>query len=395
MSYRFFHALLLSAVISSAADRVTITGAVTDNVGKPLENATVMVYHAGVKQGYSTICPSCYADCGKRTVTDSSGSFTIKNLAPDLWFELLVVRDGYAPVFVSRVDPSRGAAKTAILARRANVADRDRVVRGRVVNTNGLPMPAAVIQPQILMTPEGSSLPPIAGLEPIAVSNQNGEFELAYSKKASRMLLRVEVRGMAAKLALLPTGEGRTTVTISDGAVIRGRLVKLGKPVAGAEIGLVPRTPCAVGPHFSILGDCYDEVRIGTEADGSFVIPNVPTPVEWNVYGKMESLRALGATSSVECATRREGGEIDLGNIEVKPGHHLRGALRLGDGASVPTGMRITIGRTSGPDSQTVAIGADGRFEFVNLAEGKYNVMPSVRGYSLPRNQYCAGGHKV
>jgi hypothetical protein len=102
----------------------------------------------------------------------------------------------------------------------------------------------------------------------------------------------------------------------------------------------------------------------------------------------MESLLALDAASPLECATRREGDEIDLGNIEVKPGHHRRGTVRLSDGVSVRSGMRITITRTSGPDNQTVVIGRDGRFEFVNLPNGKYNIIPSVRGYSLPRNQF-------
>ena len=64
MLHRILPVLLLAAALSSAADRVILTGAVTDNSGKPLENATVLVYHAGVKHGYSTFCPSCYADCG-------------------------------------------------------------------------------------------------------------------------------------------------------------------------------------------------------------------------------------------------------------------------------------------------------------------------------------------
>jgi len=97
--------LIVAASISFAADRVTVTGRVTDNLGQPLENATVMVYHAGVKTGYSTYCPGCFRDCGKRTLTDRTGSFTIKNLDSDLWFELLVVRDGYTAGFVERVDP--------------------------------------------------------------------------------------------------------------------------------------------------------------------------------------------------------------------------------------------------------------------------------------------------
>ena len=35
------------------------------------------VYHAGVKKGYSTYCPSCYVDCGKRNITDNQGMFIL------------------------------------------------------------------------------------------------------------------------------------------------------------------------------------------------------------------------------------------------------------------------------------------------------------------------------
>jgi hypothetical protein len=53
------------------------------------------------------------------TVTDRTGSFTIKNLDSDLWFELLVVRDGYTAAFVERVDPSHGPVGAAALVPRA------------------------------------------------------------------------------------------------------------------------------------------------------------------------------------------------------------------------------------------------------------------------------------
>src|SRR5207245_5617646 len=138
---------LIVSALSFAAEHVTLTGKVTDNLGKPLEDATVMIYHAGVKKGYSTYCPSCYVDCGKRTVTDRTGSFTIKSLDPDLWFELLVIRDGYTATFVKKVDPSRGPAETAALTPRAAVDDPSRVVRGRGVDPHGQPLRATVVVP--------------------------------------------------------------------------------------------------------------------------------------------------------------------------------------------------------------------------------------------------------
>lgn len=384
--------LIVTAPVSFAADRIALTGKVTDNLGKPLEGATVMIYHAGVKKGYSTYCPSCYVDCGKRTVTDRTGSFTIKSLDPDLWFDLLVIHDGYTAAFVKRVDPSRGPAETAALALRAVTDDPSRVVRGRVVDPQAQPLRATVVVPVGVATVlEGrgpvSMYGTIEGLEPLAVTNPKGEFELAYSKKATGMMLRVEARGMAPKLIGVPTGTERATITVSAGAVIRGRLVDHGKPVAGAELGLIARNRGGFGADLKITGDPYDEIRIGTQEDGSFVITNVPVPVDWYVYGKMESIAATGATDPVECATVRDSEEVDVGDIQIHPGHRLRGKVSLSDGNTVPDGMRVTISADRAWDSQTVIIGRDGHFEFVGLPTGKYEIFTSVQGYRLQENR--------
>lgn len=384
--------LIATSPVSFATDRVTLTGRVTDSLGKPLEDATVMVYHAGVKKGYSTFCPSCYVDCGKRTATDRTGAFTIKNLDPDLWFELLVIRDGYAPTFIKKVDPSRGPAETAALAPRAAVDDPSRIVRGRVVDPRGLPLPAAVVAPvgvSTVLEDRGPSsvYGKVKGLEPVAATNSKGEFELAYSNKATGMLLRVEARGMATKLVVLRTGADRKTITVSGGAVIRGRLVDHGQPVAGAEVGLIARDRGGFGANLKINGNPYDEIRIGTQEDGSFVIPNAPASVDWFVYGRMETIAALGATDPVECATTRDGEEVNVGDIQIHPGHRLRGTVTLSDGAAMAAGMRITISSQDAWDSQTIPIGHDGQFEFTSLFTGKYEIFTSVRGYHLQQNQ--------
>src|SRR5579859_7439277 len=101
-------ALLFSAwcckCLFSATDPA-IRGNVLKTSGKPIADATVIVYHAGPTTGYGLFCPSCYADCGKRAATDSNGMFSFHHLSPGLWFELLVAKNGYEPKFVKRVVP--------------------------------------------------------------------------------------------------------------------------------------------------------------------------------------------------------------------------------------------------------------------------------------------------
>src|SRR4051794_13135582 len=92
----------------AAPARVDLAGAVTDEAGHPLSGATVYVYTAGPRQGTSPFCPSCYADCGKRRVTDAQGRFRIPAVDPSLVFRLLAVRDGYEPAFLAKADPLQG-----------------------------------------------------------------------------------------------------------------------------------------------------------------------------------------------------------------------------------------------------------------------------------------------
>jgi hypothetical protein len=381
--------LLASLTIAAtlAADRATFSGKVTDSAGKALENATVMIYHAGVKKGYSTFCPSCYVDCGKRTVSDRAGTFTFANLDPDLWFELLVIREGYTASFVDRVDPAQGPAPTAALALRKSVDDPRHLVRGRVVDPAGEPLRGVVVTPEGVDTAQGSMYGTIPGLEPIAVSNARGEFELAHSQEATGMVLKIEARGMAIQLVAVPTGADRKTIAVSDGAVVRGRLMNHGKPVVGAELGLIPRERGGFGANLKIIGNPYEEIRIGTQPDGSFVVTNVPAPIDWYVYAKMESIAALGATRPVAFSAKRNNEEVDLGDIEIQPGYRLAGKVALSNGAAIADGMRITISAQGAWDSQTVLIGSDGRFEFVGVPAGKYGIFPSVRGYGLQGNK--------
>jgi len=388
-------ALTMVAAAAEAAERPSISGKVTDAEGKPLEHATVMVYYAGVKQGYSTFCPSCYADCGKRTVTDRSGGFTISNLAPDLWFTLLVAEDGYTPVFVEKIDPTLGKTAAAVLHTRAKVDDPARVVRGLVVDAHGRPVRDAIVEPRgvgVLRDgkPAGMMFGTIRGLDLLAVSNMQGEFELAYEGQTNQMFFAIEARGMAPRSFLkVPTGLERQTFRLSDGATVHGQLMQDGKPVAGAEVGLISQQrPNGAG---------YDEIRLGTQADGSFTFTNVPPGEKYYLYAKMESIKQRGAAHYLEAQTKDDGQDVDVGEIKLQPGYLLRGHVSLSDGRPVPPGTRVFIspgcaickaqdggfGYFSLKDSQTIIAGPGGEFEFAGLADGPYQVVASVKGYML------------
>lgn len=66
-----------------------------------------------------------------------------------------------------------------------------------MVDAGGNPMPDVAVQPQGIASNRGALIGTIPGLDPLAVTNDKGEFEVSYAEPASKMLLLVEARRMA------------------------------------------------------------------------------------------------------------------------------------------------------------------------------------------------------
>ena len=313
-------------------------------------------------------------------MTDVAGSYAIGGLDPELVFTLVAAKDGYLAAFISKVDPAAGPSPTANLKPVPAVSDPAQVVRAKIVDTRGNPVANAVIQPELVeyKMANGQIMlsTPIAWINEITVTNEQGEFEVTSDKPAIEMTLRVSAPAMAPKHFNAPTGSERQTTVVTEGATVRGRLIYDGKGVADAEVGLVPTD--------STMGRWYPEVRIGTAKDGSFAIANVPPARIWLVRPTIDSLasRGIGAGARL-CETRRDGEEINLGDIQLTRAHTLRGQIVLGDGKSIPAGMRVTISADRTQDAQVADLGPDGKFRFDGIPDGIYSVAPAVKGYRL------------
>lgn len=371
--------ILITVLLSAGAlgsDRVTATGKVLDSDGNGIDHATVLVYSADVKKGFSIFCPTCYVDCGKRTFTGADGAYRITGLNSDLVFNFLIVREGYSTTFLNRVDPQKGLVETAILKKRNVPENSAQILRGKVVDAKGIPVRDALVEQQGAILGQTQSFGPTGWIDQIASTNEQGEFEIAYKKPLDAAIVLVSPRAMAPTIATLPSGLERTPITVTEGATIRGRLVHNGKPVAQTEVAVVP--------HSRTMNKKFPEVRIGTGDDGRFAITNIPPRRIWFAYAKMESLAQHGLSAEIiECATNADGQDVNVGDILVKRGYSLRGRVVLIDKKQIPSDMRISLFADRVPDSQTLMLEPDGVFEFKGLTRGVYSLLPSVKGYDV------------
>ena len=375
MTTRVWFSIIIVAAALNGEDRATATGTIVDAAGKPVDHATVIVHSAGLRTGYGIFCPTCYTDCGKRAVTDPSGAFAIPSLDPKLLFTLLVVKEGYSTQYSDSIDPPNPAVIT--LKPRPAIRDASQMMRGKIVDPQGKPLPDVLIQPQAVQYNDpGRGMTGTYGVsgwvDSSAVTNDSGEFEMAFGRPAEAAILLATPRGMAPKLFMAKAGGEAQPVKVIDGAMIRGRLVFKGKPVANAELGLIR--------HSNIAGTTYKEILIGTREDGTFAIANIPVDTTWMLYPKMESLasRDMGADAII-CETKSDGQEIDVGDIQLKPTFTIRGKIVLSDGKPVPPRMHVHSFLTERiwSDTQFLPIDAEGRFRnFMACRLGFYFVSP-------------------
>jgi hypothetical protein len=375
MTIRYLVGIWIVFVVPSVVIGSDLAGRVVDFNNRPLAGATVLVSTAAPREGVAVFCPSCYLDCGRTATTDADGQFAFSNLDPSLVFRLVATAGGHRSRVSDRIDPLIDKAQIA-LERLPTDLPPERVVRGRVVDTSGKPIVGAQVEPFGCQTVNRRWWGSLPGVDPVSITNENGEFIITAAEPAEAFDLEVRSPRHAAKrFGLRETGKEHE-LAVEDGAMIRGRLLKEGKPVAGVSVGLVQ---CDRGSE-NFLG----EYRIGTREDGTFELPFVPPNDDFYIYTTMESMKGAGALPLKRVTVGKSGTHVVLGELQVGPAHTLSGRIVKTNGAAFRDPIQLLLSREGAWDSQRVMVSGDGTFRFENVPEQEpVTFTARIPGYHL------------
>ena len=352
--------------------RPNLTGRVLSEEGVPVNKASVFIYTAGPRQGSSPFCPSCYPDCRKRGRTQNDGAFKIEAVDPQLLFRLLIVGRGFKPVFVPRVDPFKGPVDARLGKLSHESLGPKNQLMGRVVSPSGQPVANAVVSFEFFFGDEANCGGQCDGVDPMAVSDEDGQFLITTIKRFDWMTVTVEAQGFAKrKFFKLPSGSPHE-LRLTDGATVTGRVLNGGQPTPDITIGLV-----SVDRSESFTGD----FNVITDKDGRFAFFNIPPYQVYYVYGLMDSLRKLGALPVKKVRVSADGSTKQLGDLTIEPGRSVTGRVLLSDRGAIPPGTRILLGRDDAWDTAMIELKPDGSFEFRNVPAGAVSLSVSLPGY--------------
>lgn len=355
-----------------------LTGQIDGTNGAPIANASVFIYTAGPKHGTSSLCPSCYADCQKKTQTDAGGRFKIESLDSSLLFRLLVVAAGYESQFVSKVDPTNGPQTITMKPLSELTLKSNLRIKGMVINEQGKPVSGAIISPEGVgmgqMTRWGGN---DSVVEPLAVADEKGAFVLfCKSNTVDTVYATAEGRGVAKQWVTLRPG-GDYLVKLPDGVTLTGQVLRDGQPVKGVSLSATT-SDRTCGVYFN----CDS---VSTDANGRFLLLNVPPNREFVVYTTMKSLKGAGALPDKIITTGNSGAVQDLGKLEIQPAFTVAGRVVLSDGQPVPANTRMFLGRQKASDSQETKLDADGRFAFKGVPAESVSLSVRIKGYRVSK----------
>ncbi len=370
--------LLLAATlsISAAEEPGRLEGAVTGVKGVPLSNAWVFVYSAAPREGASVLCPTCYPDCVKRAQTDAEGRFMIEPVDPNLMFRLLVTAKGYRPDFIKDVDPQFGGAVLSLKPLKITNSTPETRATGRLIDSAGKPVSGAVVKADAVRYGQYTSYGGTSGrVDPMAVTDDRGEFFLDCTNGIFAIGALIEPRGLAKRRAWLDTGKAHL-IRMKEGVTVTGRLLHDGKPVTGASVAMSTEDRSS-----EVFMRGFD---VATDEKGVFQLANVPAGNRFLLNTKMKEMEERGiALTPQKVQTGVDGTTVNLGDLKLDPAFTIQGKIVTADNQPLPSRTRIYLGLDDAWDNQEVRADDDGWFQILGVPASSISLSLRVSGYRI------------
>ena len=351
-------------------------GVVQTTNGQPLAGALVRV--TGLRDFGTTSFDSSAEGpgLGAETKTDAAGHFVLPPLPDNKLYRLIIAADGFEAAIYGGADPKSDPIQVRFAPSPAPGERGEYAIRGRLVDAQGRPVALASVEPDGISTSPGSrSWGGSHGFPDQVLSNTNGEFILSRKDPFLRLQVEVHATGLAPANFWLDVTNGVTTIELGVGAVVKGRVLKDGKPLGGLRIGISgkDRSSDVYAGHY--------ETKVN--ADGTFAFNHLPANTAWYYYGLMASFRPYGALPPTLVQTSTDGETTDLGEVEVAPGLKLGGRVQTRHGEPVPKGLEVRLGYDTAWDSQSARVDDQGRFALDGISKGQVQVSLNQRGWRL------------
>ncbi len=368
--------IFCSGAVLAADEPSKLEGAVTTTDGAPVGNALVVVYSAAPRDGGTAPCPTCCPDCGKRARTDAQGHFSIAGVKEDSLYRLLVAAKGFRPDYIKDADPLYGGAGLRLKPLKIPFTKPENRVSAKLIDPKGRPVVGARVEVSGTRHDAYFSYGATSGkVDPMAVSDESGEFFLDCTNGIAAITVSVEPHGLAKRRMWLDTGKAHL-IRLKDGVSVTGRLLRDGKPVSGAAIAMSTQER-----ESSVFMRGFDGA---TDAEGRFRLPNVPAENRYFLYTRMKDMREIGAGLKPQpVTTMADGSTVDLGDLEVRPAHTLRGRVVTSDAKPVPDRTRIYLSLENAWDNQDTLVDSDGWFEFAGVPADEIDLSLRISGYRV------------
>jgi peroxiredoxin len=271
------------------------------------------------------------------------------------------------------------------------------IVMGKVIGPEGKPVVGAKVSSSFCFSK--------LMVEQQVNTDLTGGFSIIVDVMISEIPIKIEAPGLATRTftAEYPT-EGETPkpddatewiidqtgrinkpLRMGSGVIVSGRVVRGGKSVPAVPMVLSAHPVEWAKDKYSIT-QAQDDIEIKTDELGQFRIGHVAVVegMKYAISAKVGSLEDHQTVIPRPFRAHRDGEAIDLGDLEVHPGHALAGRLIFSDGKSAPPGAEVWVI----PEYLkwlTSRLDEGGRFEVKGIPEG------SVRVYIHCKDQDVVG----